>query len=101
MSQTPSEPAVELDRLRAEIERIDYALVELLAERVRVAARTLALKEEAGLPAVDPAREAEVVRRASALARDAGLDPERVRDVFWAVVRLSRHAQLDRGSAPA
>ena len=42
---------------------------------------------------LDPAREAVVVRRAGELAREAGLDDEVVRRIFWQLIALSRNAQ--------
>lgn len=84
----------DLSRHRAEIERIDRALVDLIRERVSAARGTAAAKRAAGLPTVDPSQEAAVIRRATALARDAGLPAEDVRDVFWKLVALTRGAEL-------
>src|SRR5262245_13749166 len=83
----------ELGLLRAEIERIDDALVQLIAERCRVASSVGHAKRRGGLPLFDPAREAAVVRRASTLARELALEPETVRQLFWLLIRLSRYAQ--------
>ena len=85
----------DLSRHRAEIERIDRALVDLIRERVSAARGTVAAKRAAGLPTVDPSQEAAVIRRAAALARDAGLPAEDVRDVFWKLVALTRGAELE------
>ncbi len=87
--------SAELARLRAEIERIDRALIALIRERVITARSTAAAKRAAGIPTLDPPQEAEVIRRAAALARDAGLPAEDVRDVFWKLVALTRAAELD------
>lgn len=84
-----------LDSLRAEIEHIDRSIVALIAERSRLARRVGTAKREAGLPVLDPAREAAVVRRAAALARESGLDDEDVRYVFWHLIGLSRRAQME------
>ena len=78
---------------RREIERVDREIVELLAERVQLALRVGRAKREAGLPLLDPAREAAVVRRAGGLARDAGVSDEDVREIFWHVIAMSRRAQ--------
>lgn len=88
-----SEVGAALRRLRAEIEAVDAALVDLLARRVRVAGETGRAKRAAGLPVLDPEREAAVVRRGVAQARERGLDPEAVRAVFWRVVGMCREAQ--------
>jgi len=88
-----SAPNPELDRVRGEIERIDRQLVTLIAERVQAAREIGRAKRDAGLRTLDPAREAVVVRRAGELAREAGLDDEVVRRIFWQLIALSRNAQ--------
>jgi chorismate mutase len=85
----------ELSRLRDEIERIDRALVQLIAERVRIARAVGVVKRLEGMPTLDPAREAVIIRRATGLAREAGLPEEDVREIFWHLVGLSRRAQLE------
>jgi chorismate mutase len=82
-----------LDGLRAGIARIDESLVALLAERVALAREVGAVKRAAGLPRLDPAREAAVVRNGTELARGVGLDDEEVREILWRVVGLCRRAQ--------
>lgn len=82
-----------LERLRQGIEEVDRELVGALARRVSLAQELGELKEELGLPTLDPAREAAVVRRAGALAREAGLDPESVRNLYWLVIGMTRRAQ--------
>jgi chorismate mutase len=85
----------DLLRLRDEIERIDRALVKLIAERVELARSIGFQKRTAGLPTLDPAREAAIIRRSSTLAREAGLGEEDVREIFWHLVGLCRRAQLE------
>jgi chorismate mutase len=93
---TPSGDAMaELAHIREEIEKIDRSLISLIAERVKLARRVGAVKRAAGLPTLDPPREAAVVRRAGALARDAGLDDEDVRYIFWHLIGLSRRIQME------
>ena len=55
------------------------------------------VKSEEGLPVLDPAREAAVVRRAAALAREKGVDEELVRDVIWRIIASAREEQDGRG----
>jgi chorismate mutase len=88
-----SAPNPEVDKVRGEIERIDRQLVTLIAERVQAAREIGRAKRDAGLKTLDPAREAVVVRRAGELAREAGLDDEVVRRIFWQLIALSRNAQ--------
>ena len=82
-----------LARMRAEIERIDRALVGLLAERVERSRRIGKLKRAAGLPVQDAAREAEVLRLVASVAREYRLPGDAIRDLYWQVIALSREAQ--------
>jgi chorismate mutase len=91
---------VDLAATRAEIERVDEAIIFLIGERLRLARRIGDLKRIAGLRVLDPGREAAVVRRAGALARDRGLDDEAVREVFWRLIEMARVAQGNEGSGP-
>jgi chorismate mutase len=83
----------ELARCRDEIERIDRQLIVLLAQRLALGKRTGELKRTAGLPILDPTREAAVIRRVTEAARDAGLPSEPIREMFWQIVGMSRRAQ--------
>lgn len=90
------EALAELARCRGEIERIDNEIISLLAERLVLGKRTGDLKRVAGLPILDPTREAAVIRRVTTTAREAGLPPEPVREVFWQIVGMSRREQEAR-----
>jgi chorismate mutase len=92
--------AVDLEATRAEIERVDEAIVFLIGERLRLARRVGELKRTAGLRVLDPGREAAVVRRAGAMARDRGLDDEAIREVFWRLIEMARAAQGADGGTP-
>ena len=88
---------VALKNRRRDIENVDRQLIQLLADRVRIGKEIGSLKRAEGLPTVDPAREAEVIRRACEMAREVGLPDEAVRAIFWQIVGLSRRAQVDEG----
>jgi chorismate mutase len=72
MSDIPAE----LVSARSSIDNLDAALVHLLAERFKITQRVGELKAAKGLPAADPGREEQQIRRLRELAADAGLDPE-------------------------
>ena len=91
--EEPTADGVELLALRAEIERVDEAIVFLIDQRMRLARRVGELKRSVGLGVLDSRREAAVVDRAGALARDRGLDGDAVRDVFWRLIEMARGAQ--------
>ncbi len=96
MSSESSPGRGDLARLRTELERIDHALITLIAERLRIALAAGRAKRMSGDPVVDYAREAAVVRQAAGLARRMGLDEEEVRLIFWCLIDLSRRAQLEQ-----
>lgn len=75
--------------IRSEIDRVDQTLVDLIARRAALARSTAPLKAAGGHPFRDHRREAGLVRRAAALARKRGIDPEPVRAIFWRLVELS------------
>ena len=61
---------------RASIDRLDAILVYTLGERFKHTRAVGKLKARHGLPASDPAREAQQIERLQSLARDCELDPE-------------------------
>jgi len=65
----------ELAQARGTIDNIDAALIHLLAERFKCTQRVGHIKADLGLPASDPQREGEQIKRLRALAEEAGLDP--------------------------
>lgn len=94
------EALAELARCRDEIEQIDRQIIALLSRRLTLGKRTGELKKLAGLPILDPTREAAVIRRVTGHARDAGLPPEPIREVFWQIVGMSRRVQETGDAAP-
>ena len=85
-----------LSELRTAIEALDAELVRLIGERRALVLEVGQVKAELGLPIMDPTREAAVVRRAAALARDGGGDEELVRDVIWRIIASARDEQEGR-----
>lgn len=85
-----------LAEIRDRILELDRTLVELVGERRNLVLEVGRLKGEMGLPILDPAREAQVVRRAAELARTHEVDEELVRDVIWRIIASARDAQEGR-----
>ncbi len=75
-----------LSPLRAEIDALDDAIVELLGRRFGVVRRVAAVKAAEGLPAVLPDRVAAVKRRAAALGAERGLDPAFVANLYQMII---------------
>lgn len=84
--------------IRESIDNIDAALVHLLAERFRFTQQVGALKAEHGLPAADPEREREQIKRLRALAEASHLDPEFAEKWFNFVVAEVIHHHVQAGA---
>jgi chorismate mutase len=82
-----------LGALRAAIEDVDARLIAVIAERLALARAVGQLKAADGEPVLDPAREAAVVTRVSALSREAGLPADEMRALYWRLLAMSRRAQ--------
>ena len=99
MNNQPTPPSPEgssragtLEKLRAEIDRVDGDLLKALVDRVRLAAEIGVHKGTHGAVVFDPGREAQIIRRACSDAREAGAPDEGVRGVYWAVLDYCRKA---------
>ena len=90
----PEPEREDLVRLRVEIEQVDRYLIRLVARRVELARQVGAVKRATGLPALDPGREAAVIRRVSEVAREEGAPEEDVRYLFWHIIGMSRRVQI-------
>lgn len=88
----PQTPAA-LEQLRREIDALDEQIVELLSRRHGVVQRVLALKKAAGLPIYHPAREEDLISQRRAQARQVGLDPDHVEELYRCILRQSRVRQ--------
>jgi len=92
----------ELQRLRDSIDNIDAALIHILAERFKCTKTVGVLKAELGLPAADPAREAQQIARLRTLAGDAKLDPDFAEKFLdFIVEEVIRHHEAINASARA
>lgn len=75
-----------LDDLRAQLDRVDDALVDLLARRASLVEEIWALKAREGIARVDPAREAALRSRLLARASRLGLSERAVESVLAQIV---------------
>lgn len=84
-----------MDELRAEIDRIDGVLVDLLVRRAACIDRAVEIKRAAELPSRIEWRVAEVIAKVESAAASRGLDPLLVagiweRIVEWSIAREAR-----------
>jgi chorismate mutase len=81
-----------IDALRERIDEIDRRLVALLSERASCALAIGRLKEVAGLPIYQPAREAEVLGNVRAANRGP-LDDEAIARLFERIIDEARRLE--------
>ncbi|WP_075292371.1 chorismate mutase family protein [Pararhizobium arenae] len=75
--------------IRAEIDRLDKALIELFRQRFAYIGRAAEIKKPMGLKADIPARVAEVEENARRNAIAAGLDPDFYEKIWSQLIRHS------------
>ena len=88
----PAADCATLAEIRAEIDRVDAALVALFAERTGVIDRAAELKPGVGLPARIDARVEEVVANVRRHAVGHGLPPDQIEKLWrklidWSIAR--------------
>ena len=87
--------------LRASIDNIDAALINMLAERFRRTKEVGVLKALHGMPPADLAREKIQIERLRQLARDAHLDPDFAEKFLNFIIRevIRHHEQIKAETA--
>lgn len=81
-----------LKDLRGSIDRIDAAIVYMLAERFRCTEKVGYLKAEHDLPPADPVREEQQIVRLRKLAEDADFNPDfAVKFLNFIIKEVIRH----------
>ena len=95
--------AVLLKDLRASIDRMDAAIVYLLAERFRATEAVSRLKAEHKLPPADLSREAKQIARLRSLAVDANFNPDFAEKFLNFIIRevIHHHVAVAEGTANA
>ena len=84
MTTPPRKPSdcADLGQVREEIDRVDAALVSLIAERFGYVERAWQLKLEVGQEASVPWRNQQVIDKVRARATDTGVPPDLI-DALW------------------
>lgn len=85
-----------LKALRREIDRIDEQLIDLLAQRLKLANDVLAIKRKLGKEVRDEARERAVISLARERAKERGLDPSFAEWVMRLTISQTASAQMER-----
>ena len=90
-------PQERLEELRDRIIAVDDEIIRLIGERRDLVLEIGRIKDSLGLPVLDPAREARVVRRVAERSRALGVDEELTRDVIWRIISSARQTQSEGG----
>jgi chorismate mutase len=91
----PDEPA--LEDWRAEIDRLDTQLLELLVKRQQIVRAIGDYKRVRGLPPLDPERWRCVLEANMTKARDLGLCPKFVHDLYHLIHNYSLQLESENG----
>lgn len=82
-----------LGLLRDKIDEIDQQIVGLLAARKDIVNKVVAEKKARNLPVYHPAREEDIISARRDQARQAGIEPDHVEELFRLIMRQSRLVQ--------
>ena len=85
----PPEDCDSMAALRGQIDRIDRALLDLLAERARYIDRAIVLKPRENLPARTTGRVAQVIAHVRAGATDRNLDPDLIERIWTDLIETA------------
>lgn len=82
-----------LQRLRKELDLLDETIVVNLAERFRITDEVGLVKKQYGLPAVDKAREKEMMERLRRSSVKHDVDPEAIVSIYRCLIEqvVKRH----------
>lgn len=99
-----SDTTESLSELRAEIDKLDDRLLELLTSRMRISREIGQYKKEHNMPVLQAARYEELLARRAAQAVELGMDREFMRTVLQAIHEESIRQQVQQiglGAEPA
>jgi isochorismate pyruvate lyase len=85
----PPEHCETMSDLRGQIDRIDRALLDMLAERDRYIDRAIVLKPRENLPARTTDRVAQVIANVRQGAEDRHLDPEQIERIWTDLIETA------------
>lgn len=84
-----------LNSVRESINSVDNEILKLLAERRKLSAEAITIKDSEHSPLRNPQREHDLLMDRITRGREAGLDPHYVSNVFYSIIEDSVRAQQD------
>ncbi|PMH29104.1 bifunctional chorismate mutase/prephenate dehydrogenase [Vibrio lentus] len=89
--------AVELNKLRDQIDAVDKQMLDLLAQRLALVEKVGEVKSEHGLPIYVPEREAAMLASRRQEAEKIGVPPQLIEDILRRTMRESYASEKDSG----
>lgn len=77
---------MELKEIRAHLDRIDNAIVVLLAERLSLIPEVAKYKKENDIPRYQPDREKEIITKKRVLAEQNNVSPDFIEKIFKEII---------------
>lgn len=77
---------IDLDEIRKHLDRLDTALVNVLAERMSFIPFVSEFKKKNNIERYQPEREVEIIKAKRAIAEGAGVNPDLVEDLFKRII---------------
>ena len=84
-----------LDTVRAEISRVDTGIIQLIAERQKLAGKIAQIKVKKSLPIHDGDRAAGVLEAVFEQAVESRIDPVSVQKIFEILIAMSEDRQRE------
>jgi chorismate mutase len=84
-----------LDTVRAEISRVDTGIIQLIAERQKLAGKIAQIKVKKSLPIHDEDRVAGVLEAVFEQAVESRIDPVSVQKIFEILIAMSEDRQRE------
>lgn len=84
---------MKLEDIRKRIDRIDDALFDFLKDRLELSRQAKAAKQRSGKAIKDPEREHAVLARFQQKAKDYGLNPDFITDLYTRILTESNRVQ--------
>ncbi len=85
-----------IEELRKDIDKINAQLVELLAQRMRIAEQIAECKKANAIPVYAPEREKQVIENVKTLARKSGLDEKAAEEIFRKIIEHTCNMENER-----
>ena len=95
-STSDAEATAAIDDLRTGIDRIDAALIDLLAERMNISESIGRIKERSGLTVLQTGRWNTVLEKVRAMAKEKNLDEDFISEIYTTIHRASMERQLGK-----